>query len=95
ENLGQSLTVVDLSEKACMSQSHFYRVFKDEMGVSPTDYINRERIKLATRLMKDRTRKIKEVYLECGFESRSYFNRVFKKILKVSPRQFQSENQRM
>ncbi|MEM9723621.1 MAG: AraC family transcriptional regulator, partial [Bacteroidota bacterium] len=39
ENLGQSLTVVDLSEKACMSQSHFYRVFKDEMGVSPTDYI--------------------------------------------------------
>ncbi|MEM6767991.1 MAG: AraC family transcriptional regulator [Bacteroidota bacterium] len=90
ENLDKSLSIEELSQKACMSKSHFYRVFKDELGISPTDYINRERIKLATRLMKDKSRKIKDVYLSCGFESRSYFNRVFKKIQKVSPREFQS-----
>ncbi|MEM8896701.1 MAG: AraC family transcriptional regulator [Bacteroidota bacterium] len=92
DNLDKSLTIEELSEQACMSKSHFYRVFKDELGLSPVDYINRERIKLATRLMKDRSRNIKEVYLACGFESRSYFNRVFKKIQKVTPKKFLSSD---
>ena len=92
DNLDKSLSIEELSAQACMSKSHFYRVFKDELGISPVDYINRERIRLATRLMKDKSRNIKDVYLSCGFESRSYFNRVFKKIQKVSPGKFLSND---
>lgn len=92
KNLDQPLTIEDLSQKACMSQSHFHRVFKNELGISPTDFINNERIKLAGRLLKDSSRKVKEVYMACGFESRSYFNRVFKRKYKVSPKEFQAGN---
>ena len=53
------------------------------------DFINNERIKLAVSLLHSPGRKIKDVYLECGFESRSYFNRVFKRIKKVSPGTYQ------
>lgn len=37
-----------------------------------------ERIKLATSLLKDPRKKVKEVYMECGFNSLSYFIRTFR-----------------
>ncbi|HEA28756.1 MAG TPA: AraC family transcriptional regulator [Leeuwenhoekiella sp.] len=92
DNLSQSLSIEQLSKKACMSSSNFYRVFKNEMGLSPIDFINTERIKRAVRLLQDPARKVKDVYMECGFESRSYFNRVFKKLKKTSPSRYQEQS---
>ncbi|EAY24568.1 AraC family transcriptional regulator [Microscilla marina] len=89
ENLDQPLSIQHLSDQVHMSESNFYRVFKNELGVSPTDFINDERIKLATRLLHDPHKKIKEVYLECGFNSMSYFTRLFKRKKKASPSEFQ------
>ncbi|OJJ23974.1 AraC family transcriptional regulator [marine bacterium AO1-C] len=92
DNLSQPLTIQHLSDKAHMSESNFYRVFKNEFGISPVDFINEERIRLATRLLRDPDKQIKEVYLECGFNSLSYFNRLFKRKNQVSPRKFQAKN---
>ena len=91
EHLDQPLRVDTLSEKACMSESHFYRVFKNELGFSPVDFINDERIKRASHLLQDPHRKIKDVYLACGFENRSYFNRVFRQKKHVSPSEYQAK----
>ena len=88
DNLAKPLTIKELSQKVCMSESSFHRSFKQELGTSPINYINEERIRLATRLLKDPQRKIKEVCLDCGFESRSYFNRQFKKQMQMSPKEF-------
>lgn len=73
-----------------MSSSNFHRVFKQELGISPIDFINNERIKLATRLLQDPKCKIKEVYLACGFNSLSYFMRLFKKKMQQSPKNYQA-----
>jgi len=91
KNLHNPLSVKNLSRKACMSESNFYRVFKNELGISPTDFINNERIKLAVSLLQNPNKTIKEIYQECGFESRSYFNRVFKNRKKVAPGDYQSQ----
>ncbi|WP_442844575.1 AraC family transcriptional regulator N-terminal domain-containing protein [Leeuwenhoekiella sp. H156] len=91
EHIHEPISVEQLSQKACMSESNFYRVFKNELGVSPVDFINTERIKLAVSLLQDPDRKIKNIYLDCGFESRSYFNRVFKRIKNTSPGAFQAK----
>ena len=90
EHLHENLTIAELSKKAYMSESHFFRVFKNETGLSPIDFINNERIKLATRLLADPKMKIKEVYMRCGFDNRSYFNRMFKRIQKLSPTEYQA-----
>ncbi|MCH4823365.1 AraC family transcriptional regulator [Gramella lutea] len=90
KNLHNPLSVKSLSRKACMSESNFYRVFKNELGISPTDFINNERIKLAVSLLQNPEMSIKEIYQECGFESRSYFNRVFKRRKKVAPGDYQA-----
>jgi len=91
KNLHNPISIKNLSRKACMSESNFYRVFKNELGISPTDFINNERIKLAVSLLQNPNKTIKEIYQECGFESRSYFNRVFKSRKRVAPGDYQSQ----
>ncbi len=88
-NLDKSLTVSELSQKAYMSESNFHRVFKNELGTSPIEFINGERLKKAINLLQNPRRKIKEVYMECGFNSVSYFTRLFKRQYKVSPKEYQ------
>lgn len=91
ENIHNQLSVAKLSKKACMSESNFYKVFKHELGISPTDFIINERIKLAVSLLQNPEKTIKEIYLQCGFESRSYFNRVFKSRKNLAPGDYQSK----
>lgn len=90
-NLHEPLDVAGLSKKAGMSLSHFHRVFKNELGISPVEFINNERIKMAISLLQDTSISVKEVYMSCGFESRSYFNRVFKNRQHLSPGAYQSQ----
>lgn len=87
-HLDQKLTVAELSRLAYMSESAFYRSFKNEMGISPVDFINGERLKLAQQLLRGGQLSIQEIALRCGFNSPSYFTRVFKRHFGVCPANF-------
>ena len=89
QNLGKCLTVEELSQVAHMSVSNFYRVFKHETGMSPVNYVNIERIRRAMEMLRNPQVSIKEVYLRCGFQNRSYFNRLFRKVSSLSPNEYQ------
>lgn len=88
EHIQKSFTIEELSAKAYMSTSNFYKVFKNEMGMSPVDFINKERIAMAMKLLKDPKCNITDVFVRCGFSNRSYFNRVFKKFMDQSPTEY-------
>lgn len=88
-NLHQSISLKQLSNMACMSESNFRKVFRHEMGMSPVDFINTERLQKAAKMLRNPNYSIKEVFIECGFENRSYFNRLFKRMHKHSPLEFQ------
>lgn len=90
-NIREPLSIKLLSNKAFMSESHFYRVFKTELGVSPIDFINNERIKLAASLLQNPKKSIKDVFMECGFENRSYFNRLFKRTNQITPQEYRKK----
>lgn len=93
EHIREELTINTLSKQAHMSESNFYRVFRNELQCSPTAFINNERLKLATSLLRNPSKKVKEVYLECGFNSLSYFVRQFKKKEHCSPKAYQLRHQ--
>ncbi|MFN4085443.1 MAG: AraC family transcriptional regulator [Spirosomataceae bacterium] len=95
DHIREDLTIERLSEKAYMSTSHFYRTFKNEIGSSPNDFIIEERLKIAESKLKDPRSTVKEVYLESGFNSFSYFCRIFKKKKKVSPGEYKEKAQRL
>ncbi|MFN4147777.1 MAG: AraC family transcriptional regulator N-terminal domain-containing protein [Runella sp.] len=91
ENLNEDLSVEILSKKAHMSESNFYRTFKHELGTTPNDFIIEERLKLAESLLQNPKGSVKEAYLASGFNSFSYFCRLFKKKKKVSPSEFKEQ----
>lgn len=94
ENLDKPLNIEELSQKIYMSESNFYRVFKNETGCSPIEFINNERIKLAIQLLNQTDLSIKKIYTTCGFNSLSYFNRLFKKKMNMTPRAYKLHSQR-
>lgn len=91
ENITEDLSIDLLSEKAYMSESNFYRTFKHELGSSPNEFIIEERLKLAESLLKDPKISVKEAYLASGFNSFSYFCRIFKKKKNLSPTEFKEK----
>lgn len=88
-HLERSLSVEELSAIAHMSPSNFFRVFKNETGMSPVTFVNIERIRKAMELLRDPNIQVKEVYLQCGFQNRSYFNRMFRKMSSMTPNEYQ------
>jgi AraC-like DNA-binding protein len=88
QHLSDPMSIEDLSKEACMSQSHFFRTFKHEMGMSPVDFILEARIEKARELLTETDLSVKEVGYQTGFNNLSYFNRVFKRKEDQTPTQF-------
>ncbi|MEZ4965789.1 MAG: AraC family transcriptional regulator [Saprospiraceae bacterium] len=91
EHLHDPLSIEMLSKKACMSQTHFFRCFKNELGISPVDFINAERIKLAKTLLRNPVKSINDICYACGFNNASYFNKIFKRMTGVTPSEYRQQ----
>lgn len=92
EHLHESISIAKVAEVACMSQASFYRYFKNEFGMSPVEYINRERVKAACRMLENRDRSVTEVSYAMGFSSISHFIKLFKEQSGITPKQYQLKN---
>lgn len=88
-NLKENISLKNLSDKACMSTTSFYRFFKRELGMSPIEFVLNEKMKCAKKLLKNPTIQINEVCYLSGFEDANYFTRMFKKHEGITPKQYQ------
>jgi len=84
-HLSEHININTLSQEACMSKSNFFRIFKETFGLSPLDFIIRERIELAKKLLKRPAPNISEICLRSGFNNLNYFIRLFKRMEGVTP----------
>lgn len=84
-HLTEQIIIDDLSKKAHMCRNDFFKWFKQQFGITPLDYINRERIKLAKRLLNDTNKSITAISYECGFSDVNYFVRLFKSKESITP----------
>ncbi|WP_264558868.1 AraC family transcriptional regulator [Flavobacterium sp. N2270] len=91
-NIHESINLKELSDKACMSTTSFYRYFKRELGMSPIEFILNEKIKHAKKLLSNPNINVSEVSYATGFEDSNYFIRLFKKYEGVTPKQYQLMN---
>ncbi len=87
-HLTEKLGVDSLSRKAYMSRNEFFKWFRQQFGISPLEYINRERIKLAKELLATQHTTITETAYQCGFTDVNYFVRLFKKAEGITPGTF-------
>ncbi|MGI4873582.1 MAG: AraC family transcriptional regulator [Janthinobacterium lividum] len=84
-HLTENLSVDKLSALACMSKATFFRLFKREFGLTPVEYIVRERLAEAKRLLRQPLVSVADVCLRAGFNNSSYFQALFKKYEGLTP----------
>lgn len=80
-----NLSVAEYAHLAYRSVPTFKREFKKIFNDSPARWIMKQRLKLATGLLKNTTLSVGEITLECGFENQTHFSRRFKESTGVSP----------
>jgi AraC-like DNA-binding protein len=85
EHLTDNLSLEKLSALACMSKATFFRVFKREFGLTPVEYIVRERLTEAKRLLRQPLITVSDVCMRAGFNNLSYFQALFKKHECMTP----------
>src|SRR5512132_3788127 len=85
------LTLDEIASHVCLSPFHFQRIFKQQTGETPKEYLNRIRLENAIqRIYVDRHMTVFEVALECGFTSQAAFARSFRQKFGVSATEFRN-----
>ena len=88
EHLTDHLTMDQLSDKACMSRPHFFRSFKRELGISPLEFILRERIRYSCKLLKNIKLTTTDVAYQSGFNNFNHFVAIFRRFTNHTPSSF-------
>lgn len=89
EHLLEKIAIDELSRKAYLSRNMFFKWFKEQFGITPLEYITRERIRLARQLLIDKKNTVTSVSQQCGFSDVNYFIRAFKKSEGITPKTWQ------
>ena len=84
-NLTAPLDLDAMATLSCLSKDYLVRIFKREMKMTPTAYINKKRIEKAQLRLVTETTSIKELAYQLGFGGQTYFNRIFKRITGQTP----------
>lgn len=88
QNLTSNLTLKDIAERHDMHPVHLARKFKTETGITFIAYINELRISLAKYYFHLNDHRLNEVVHLAGFNSHSYFTKVFKKLTGLTPTKY-------
>ena len=89
-NFSRKITLEQVAACACLSSSHISGLFKKETGITLSAYITHVRIEKSKVLLRQPELTIAEVASMCGFEDQSYFTRVFKSQVGISPKKYRS-----
>jgi AraC family transcriptional regulator len=90
EQLHEEISVDAMAGLVELSPFHFSRVFKQATGMTPLQFVTRERITRAQQLIRETSRSLIEVALEVGYTSPSHFAQVFRRVVGVTPTEFRS-----
>ncbi|WP_127587677.1 response regulator [Paenibacillus koleovorans] len=86
----ESLSLTEISDFVGMSTTYFSKCFRQEMGVSCTQYITKLRMQKAVEMLHNPTYKVYEVAYSTGFSDYAHFAKVFKKTFDFSPSEFRA-----
>ena len=87
QHFQDKIDIPQMARLTHLTHAAFCRYFKKMTLLTFTEFLNQYRINQAKKLLLlDNT--VTEVCFQCGFESLSYFNRIFKKVTGASPMQF-------
>ncbi|GLX70314.1 response regulator [Paenibacillus glycanilyticus] len=91
QDYDKDLELTELSEKVFLNPSYLSTLFKQEMGQTITQYVLQLRMMKAKELLKKRLDlKVYEVGEQVGYPDSIYFNKVFKKMVGITPKEYRN-----
>jgi len=94
-NFTGKVSLADAAKEAGLSEAYFSTIFKEEMEISFSSYVNRLRVSMAKNLLTGTKLSLSIISGRCGFEDQSYFSRIFKKVTGISPGRYRESGGRM
>ncbi|MEP2653273.1 MAG: DJ-1/PfpI family protein [Paraglaciecola sp.] len=84
DNLSKPIKVYDMAAKACLTERTFYRKFTDEIGTSPSKFLEKRRLNRA-KLLLEQGEVVKVIHQKVGYQSELGFRKSFVAMFGVSP----------
>src|SRR5215469_3709480 len=92
KHLNEPLQVSTLAAQASVSTSHFFALFKRQMGTAPIDLFIRLRMNHARELLDSTRPSVKEIAATMGYDDPFYFSRGFKSVHQMAPAEYRRRN---
>jgi transcriptional regulator GlxA family with amidase domain len=90
-NFNKEIRITDLAYSVNLSRTRLFKLFKEELGISPKQYLRILRIKKGKELLEKSRKSIKEIAHQVGYNDGTHFMRDFKRIYKLSPSQYRNK----
>lgn len=84
----QPITLEDVARDAGVSRSYLCRLFQQSSKDSPLSYLQRRRIEAAVSMLRRTRDSVQVIGQRCGFDSPSYFGKVFRQYMNIAPHAF-------
>lgn len=82
------ISVEDMASNLGLNRSYFSKIFKENMGCPPQEFLIRLRLSKATVMMKSSGASIGGIAAMCGYPNQLHFSRAFKNVVGASPSQW-------
>ena len=88
KNFSRQITLEEVASVVHLSSSYFSTLFKECTGSTFKEYLNMIRVEESKRLLSNTDYSIIDIAIATGFESQSYFTKIFKRYTGYTPKQF-------
>ena len=89
------LTIENIAKRSFMSEVYFRKLFKEEYGVSPINYMISRRIDESKYLLAETDLSMSQIAQLLGFSSLSYFSQVFRRTQSTTPMEYRQSTKNM
>ena len=91
-NITETITAENIAKYLYISRPHLSAKFKEESGMSLTDYVMKEKIDEAKRLLRHSDKTLVAISNYLSFSSQSHFTRAFKKLTNLTPKEYRDKH---
>lgn len=92
QNFQNNISVEDIASSCGLNRSYFGKIFHENTGKSPQDFLISYRMTKAAELLKLTELSIADIGNAVGYPNQLHFSRAFKNVYGISPRQWRNEN---
>lgn len=92
QHFSEAITSRTVAKELYLNNSYFCRLFKKYFGTCFAGYLMEYRIEKAKVLLKNNKQSISDIVIKTGFNSFSYFSKVFKNVVGITPSEYRKKH---